>query len=86
MPEGIDPEMVARALKAVPGVRDLHDLHIWSITSGMPSLSAHLVIDGAGNADDIRKSAVEVLDAKFEIEHVTLQTETKDCRDDRGLR
>jgi cobalt-zinc-cadmium efflux system protein len=83
VPEGIDADKVTLALKAVPGVRDVHDLHIWAITSGMPSMSAHLVIDGAGQAETIRQASVEMLDRQFEIEHVTLQIETKDCRDGR---
>lgn len=83
VPDGIDADAVSAALKSVTGVRDLHDLHIWAITSGVPSLSAHLVIEPGANGESVRARASELLDEKFEIEHVTLQIEAQDCRDGR---
>lgn len=83
VPEGIDFQAVERALRSVPGVQDLHDLHIWAITSGMPSLSAHLVVSEQSEPDTVCKAATQLLDDKFEIEHVTLQVERSDCRDGR---
>lgn len=83
VPEGIDANAVSTALKSVTGVKDLHDLHIWAITSGVPSLSAHLVLNPAADGETVRVNAAALLDEKFEIEHVTLQIETQDCRDGR---
>ena len=83
VPEGIDFQAVERALRSVPGVQDLHDLHIWAITSGMPSLSAHLVVSEQSEPDTVCKAATKLLDEQFEIEHVTLQVERTDCRDGR---
>ena len=83
VPEGLDFQAVDRALRSVPGVRDLHDLHVWAITSGMPSLSVHLVVSEQAEPDFIRKAAITVLDEQFEIEHVTLQVERKDSSDGR---
>lgn len=83
VPEGIDADAVAASLKARPGERDLHDLHIWPITSGVPSLSAHVVIELNSNGDGVRQRAVKILDESYEIEHVTLQMEKHDCRDGR---
>lgn len=83
VPEGIDFQAVERALRSVPGVQDMHDLHIWAITSGMPSLSAHLVVSEQSEPDTVCKAATQLLDDKFEIEHVTLQVERSDCRDGR---
>ena len=51
---------VSAALKSVTGVRDLHDLHIWAITSGVPSLSSHLVIEHGANGESVRARASEL--------------------------
>ena len=83
VPEGIDADAVAASLKALPGVCDLHDLHIWAITSGVPSLSAHIVLAPDADGEAVRAKVAAVLDEKFEIEHVTLQIEKQDCRDGR---
>ena len=83
VPDGIDADAVSTALKSVTGVKDLHDLHVWAITSGVPSLSAHLVLAPDVDGDAVRANAAAVLDEKFEIEHVTLQIEKQDCRDGR---
>lgn len=87
VPEGIDLEQVSTRLAALPGVTSIHDLHVWALTSGMPSLSAHLVLDCNSDPDSVRAAAQDVLEA-FEITHVTLQLERTDCRidrDDHGL-
>ena len=84
VPEGLDLEAIKAALRGVPGVSDLHDLHVWAITSGAPSLSAHIVIAAGGDLDITRKSATKMLEEKFEIEHVTLQAESIDCREGRN--
>ena len=83
VPDGIDPDAVFAGLKSVKGVKDLHDLHIWAITSGVPSLSAHIVIEPSADGDAVRAKASKLLDDKFEIEHITLQIEKQDCRDGR---
>lgn len=80
VPDGIDADAVAASLKSVSGVSDLHDLHIWAITSGVPSLSAHIVLNPAADGEAVRASVTDLLDEKFEIEHVTLQMEKQDCR------
>lgn len=83
VPEGIDFRAVELALLSVPGVQDLHDLHVWAITSGMPSLSAHLVVSDQFEPDTVCKAATTMLDEQFKIEHVTLQVERTDCRESR---
>lgn len=80
VPDGIDLEAVAQALKSVPGVRDLHDLHVWALTSNNPSLSAHLVAIDAAKGSSIREEAAAMLEREFHIAHVTLQIEDQDCR------
>lgn len=80
VPDGIDLDAVAVALKAIPNVRDLHDLHIWALTSDSPSLSTHLVVAKDANAGSVRAQARAILKEQFHIEHVTLQVEDEDCR------
>jgi cobalt-zinc-cadmium efflux system protein len=83
VPDGIDLDAVERTLKGIAGVTGIHDLHIWALTTNAPSLSVHLVIADAANADAIRMSASERLTAEYDIDHVTIQTERLDCRDGR---
>lgn len=88
VPEGVDLEAIDRSLKRIAGVDNIHDLHVWALTSDAPSLSVHLVIADTADANTIRKAASEQLAADFHINHVTIQTERADCRtgrDDHGL-
>lgn len=80
VPEGLDMEEVAPALALVPGVRDLHDLPIWALTSDAPSLSAHVVVDAESETETVRAAVQAMLEERFHITHVTLQTERTDCR------
>jgi len=72
-PEGIDVEAVGMAIARVPGVREVHDLHIWSITSGFPALAAHVTVDATCFVDDTRRSIETMLGEEFDLEHTTLQ-------------
>lgn len=80
VPHGINYGAVSAALRSAPGVVDLHDLHIWSLTSNAPSLSVHLVLSKDVDADATREAAARKLADSFAITHVTIQTETIDCR------
>jgi cobalt-zinc-cadmium efflux system protein len=60
---------------AVPGVCAIHDLHIWSLTSGMPLLTAHVEIDGIAEWNRIQKALREMLAKDHRIDHVTIQIE-----------
>lgn len=75
VPEGIDPEEVERWLAARPGVSEVHDLHIWSLSTTSVALSAHLVRPGAGLDDDFLSATCEGLKARFGIAHPVLQVE-----------
>ncbi|MHC0037831.1 cation diffusion facilitator family transporter [Pseudoneobacillus sp. C159] len=74
-PIQIDSNSVKNALLKLPGVNDLHDLHIWTITSGYPVLSCHLAISENGIHDDVLKRAQKLLHEEFGIEHCTIQVE-----------
>lgn len=78
VPAHIDPEALERALRAVPGVSSVHDLHVWTITSGFVSLSAHLTVRKGGDPRAILRDANELLTSRFGIRHSTLQTEETD--------
>jgi cobalt-zinc-cadmium efflux system protein len=74
-PSDVDVEAVGRAMAAAPGVIEIHDLHVWTITSGFPALAAH-VIGGADEDCHGRRAELErLLHDEFAIEHTTLQVE-----------
>lgn len=75
-PRGIDADAVRAALLAVPGVLGLHDLHIWTITSGLDSLSAHVIAADMHAAEPLLRSLRDVLRERFQIVHITIQVET----------
>jgi cobalt-zinc-cadmium efflux system protein len=81
VPDGVDLEAVASALKATPLVADIHDLHVWALTSDLPSLSVHVIITDGANADEVRQQVAAMLSRQFKITHVTIQIESADCRD-----
>jgi cobalt-zinc-cadmium efflux system protein len=72
-PPGIDVSEVGQAMATVRGVREVHDLHIWTVTSGFPALAAHVLTDPASDMDEVRQRIESVLAERFEIEHTTLQ-------------
>lgn len=79
-PGGLDPGAVARSIAQVAGVRQVHDLHIWSITSGMPALSGHVVASGDPGIrqDELLNRVKRMLLDRYQIEHTTLQVESPD--------
>jgi cobalt-zinc-cadmium efflux system protein len=74
-PREIDPEEVGRALASYPGVAEVHDLHVWELTSGFPSLSAHVVVGRGDDCHDVRAQLEDLLRERFGIDHSTLQVE-----------
>ncbi|HEX2503961.1 MAG TPA: cation diffusion facilitator family transporter [Miltoncostaeaceae bacterium] len=74
-PEGIDADAVGRRMAAVEGVSEVHDLHIWTITSGFPALSAHVLVPEGEDCHARRRELSEMLRRDFGIAHTTLQVE-----------
>jgi cobalt-zinc-cadmium efflux system protein len=74
-PEGLDPDAVGLALAAMPGVVSVHDLHVWEVTSGFPSLSAHVVVGCDDDCHDCRAGLERMLQERFGLDHTTLQVE-----------
>jgi len=80
VPEGLSSKDIGQSMASVPGVQDVHDLHIWSICSGHIALSAHVTIaDQQLTASDGIMLALKEHLAKFGIEHTTIQFECADC-------
>jgi cobalt-zinc-cadmium efflux system protein len=75
-PRHLDTEALHRDLLAVPGIRDVHDLHIWTVTSGFVSLSCHAEVVSSDVADDVLRRATALLRDRYGIRHVTIQPET----------
>jgi cobalt-zinc-cadmium efflux system protein len=74
-PRGIDTLAVGERLAASPGVVEVHDLHIWTITSGFPALSAHVLVGRGEDCHARRRELEQLLAHDFAIEHTTLQVD-----------
>jgi cobalt-zinc-cadmium efflux system protein len=75
-PKGVSMVEVERHIREAPGVRDVHDLHAWTITSGMNVVSAHVVLDPDGKPGDVLDHLGLCLSDDFDIDHSTFQLET----------
>jgi cobalt-zinc-cadmium efflux system protein len=74
-PGNIEPGEVGRAIVAVPDVESVHDLHVWTLTSGFPVLSAHVLVAPGADCHGLRRQLEELLAERFGLEHTTLQVE-----------
>jgi cobalt-zinc-cadmium efflux system protein len=74
-PRGLDPQAIGLRMAGLPGVSEVHDLHIWEVTSGFPALSAHVLVGRDCDCHDARRALETVLHDEFGIEHTTLQVD-----------
>jgi cobalt-zinc-cadmium efflux system protein len=74
-PRDLDPDEIGRALASAPHVVEVHDLHVWEVTSGFPALSAHVVVRPGCDTQSHRRKLALLLHESFGIEHSTLQVE-----------
>ena len=74
-PRGLDAGALGRRLTEMPGVVEVHDLHVWTITSGFPALSAHVLVERGDDCHARRRELEDVLLREFGIEHTTLQVD-----------
>lgn len=74
-PRGVDPDTIGTQLAALPGVAQVHDLHIWEITSGQPALSAHVMVADGADCHGVQQLVEQVLHGKQQIHHTTLQVD-----------
>jgi cobalt-zinc-cadmium efflux system protein len=85
-PEGLDVDELAAAIAAVAGVDSVHDLHVWSLSSDVRALSAHIVVSGHPTLEEAQAVGVAVKDhigPRFAIAHATIELECEHCADDR---
>jgi cobalt-zinc-cadmium efflux system protein len=74
-PAGLDPDRIGQVLAAQPGVVQVHDLHVWEVTSGFPALSAHVVVGAGENCHELRRNLQAMLEERFGLHHTTLQVD-----------
>jgi cobalt-zinc-cadmium efflux system protein len=74
-PADLEPEEIGRLLAAEPGVVEVHDLHVWEVTSGFPALSAHVLVAPGEDCHELRRHLQSVLEHRFDIRHTTLQVD-----------
>ncbi len=74
-PAEIDPDEVGREIAASPDVVEVHDLHIWTVTSGFPALSAHVLVKPGADCHAIRRRLEGMLVERFALDHTTLQVD-----------
>src|SRR5262245_18631451 len=80
-PPEIDIRLLEQSIKEIPGVVAIHDLHVWTITSGLDSMSCHVVIADMAKARDTLLAVNEAMKAKFNLTHTTVQIEDHALRD-----
>jgi len=83
VPKHLDVTQISSALKEIEGIRDVHDLHLWTITSGIYALSCHLLIEDrmVSSSSHVVEEVNQALSQKFGIGHSTLQLECEECKD-----
>ncbi|MEU6113981.1 cation diffusion facilitator family transporter [Streptomyces sp. NPDC047117] len=74
-PAGVDPDALGDRVVAADRVVEVHDLHVWEITSGDPALSAHVLVEPGGDCHKVRRTLQELLAAEYGITHATLQVD-----------
>lgn len=80
VPEHLSVADIDRALKIIPGVRALHDLHVWPLSTTVAAMTAHIEHDGIRDSDELLADAQDVMARKFNIHHCTIQLENVGCR------
>ncbi|MGH3086492.1 MAG: cation diffusion facilitator family transporter [Rubrobacteraceae bacterium] len=85
-PLGMEVEEVGRSMVSSPGVSEVHDLHVWTITSGFPALSAHVLVGKKEDCHARRRELEELLRDRYGIEHTTLQVDHLGDHDPHGQR
>jgi cobalt-zinc-cadmium efflux system protein len=74
-PAGIDPAQVAAAIAEDEDVLEVHDLHVWTVTSGFPALAAHVLVEPGADCHEARRRLERLLDSRFGLKHTTLQVD-----------
>jgi cobalt-zinc-cadmium efflux system protein len=80
-PQALNPDGVARDLEQVPGVRDVHHLHVWSMTGEAPVVTLHAIIDSVADPQAVLQGILGRLRHRHAITHATIQLESIECLD-----
>lgn len=80
-PKGMDSDEIGETLATQPGIVEVHDLHVWEVTSGFPALSAHVIVPPGEDCHQRRRELGDLLVQRFGIEHATLQVEHERTQD-----
>lgn len=83
-PDHISLQKLHEKLMSVKGVVDVHDLHVWTITSGRDALSAHVLIDQSANPDETLSEISRIAQTEFNLTHSTVQVEQTECKSEEG--
>jgi cobalt-zinc-cadmium efflux system protein len=78
-PAHLDTLALEAAIRAMPGVASVHDLHVWSLTAGAPMLTAHVVLTHGAHGTDVARGVSEMLRERFHIDHATIQPEAPEA-------
>ncbi|MBP6078436.1 MAG: cation transporter, partial [Xanthomonadales bacterium] len=79
VPKGLDVATIEAALRDVPGVRHVHDLHVWPLSTTVNALTAHVEHDGTRDGDALLRDAEAAIQQRFGISHTTIQLENIGC-------
>ena len=86
-PKGLDPAAVEEAIRARPGIESVHHVHLWSVASDLPALSAHVILEGEVSLHEAQERGDDIkamLAERFEIDHATLELECHECEPERA--
>ena len=81
-PSDVNLTAVREGVASVAGVKDVHDLHVWSLTSGVNAMSAHAVLADGATHDDVLARIQQHVASNFKISHVTMQIESQRCAEE----
>lgn len=79
-PAAIDLQKVKQSLESIDGVLNVHDLHVWTVTSGLDSLTGHLLIEDSQDSQRILQQAIQIVEDRFKIKHATIQIEKSELQ------
>jgi len=74
-PRGLDPDTIGRSMASQDDVSEVHDLHVWEVTSGFPAVSAHILVHADCDCHEVRRNIERMLHDQFDLEHTTLQVD-----------
>jgi cobalt-zinc-cadmium efflux system protein len=74
-PSGTSPDEIGGALASAPGIVEVHDLHVWEVTTGFTALAAHVLVAPGDDCHARRRELEQLLDERFGIQHTTLQVD-----------